>query len=110
MGLKVVVQVSDIENVQRALTSCKNLINEIPDAQVEVVFHQTAIRAVVRGGGFDDAIRELMSRGVTIVACRNSMRSSGIRDDELIENVKIVNAGVAEIVRRQAEGWTYLRL
>ncbi len=48
--------------------------------------------------------------GVTIVACRNSMRSRNITEDQLIDGVKIVNAGVAEIVRKQAEGWVYLKL
>lgn len=108
--LRVVVQVSDINNVDQALTSCNNLINEIPDAEVEVVFHQSAINAVVRGSTVEDRIRDLMRRGVTIVACRNSMRSRNITEDQLIDGVKIVNAGVAEIVRKQAEGWVYLKL
>ncbi|WP_054856546.1 DsrE family protein [Vulcanisaeta sp. JCM 16159] len=107
---RVVVQVSDINNIDQALTSCNNLINEIPDAVVEVVFHQSAISAVVRGSNVEDRIRDLMKRGVIVIACRNSMRSRNISEDQLIDGVKIVNAGVAEIVRKQAEGWAYLKL
>ncbi|GAB6944125.1 DsrE family protein [Vulcanisaeta sp. JCM 14467] len=107
---RVVVQVSDIDSVDQAITSCNNLINEMPDAEVEVVFHQSAINAVVKGSRVEERIKELMRRGVTVVACRNSMRSRNITEDQLIEGVKIVNAGVAEIVRRQAEGWYYLKL
>ena len=104
------MQVSDMDNVDQAITSCNNLINEMPDAEVEVVFHQSAINAVVKGSRVEERIKELMRRGVTVVACRNSMRSRNITEDQLIEGVRIVNAGVAEIVRRQAEGWYYLKL
>ncbi|WP_054853202.1 DsrE family protein [Vulcanisaeta distributa] len=109
--LRVVAQVSDINNIDQALTSCNNLINEIPDVVVEVVFHQSAISAVVKGSSVEGRIRDLMKRGgVIVVACRNSMRSRNIFEDQLIDGVKIVNAGVAEIVRKQAEGWAYLKL
>jgi intracellular sulfur oxidation DsrE/DsrF family protein len=108
--LKVVVQISDIDNAHQSITSCKNLINELSDAVVEVVFHQSAIKAVIKGGRFDDEIKELMKRGIIVAACRNSMRSEGIKDQDLIDGVVIVNAGVAEIVRRESEGWLYLRL
>ncbi len=108
--LRVVVQVSDINNIDQTLTSCNNLINEIPEAEVEVVFHQSAINAVIRDSSVESRIRDLMRRGVAIVACRNSMRSRNITEDRLIDGVKIVNAGVAEIVRKQAEGWVYLKL
>jgi Uncharacterized conserved protein len=108
--LKVVIQVSDINNVVQSLKSCRNLINEIPDAVVEVVFHQSAIGAVVKGSSFEDDIRDLISRGVIVVACRNSMRDRGIKESDLIDGVTIVNAGVAEIVKRENEGWAYLKL
>lgn len=108
--LKVIIQVSDINNVVQSLKSCRNLINEIPDAVVEVVFHQSAIGAVVKGSSFENDIKDLMSRGVIVVACRNSMRDRGIKESDLINGVTIVNAGVAEIVKRENEGWTYLKL
>jgi len=108
--LKVVIQVSDINNVVQSLKSCRNLINEIPDAVVEVVFHQSAIGAVVKGSSFEDDIKDLISRGVIVVACRNSMRDRGIKESDLIDGVTIVNAGVAEIVKRENEGWAYLKL
>ncbi len=82
------MQVSDINNIDQALTSCNNLINEIPDAVVEVVFHQSAISAVVKGSNVEGRIRNLMKRGVIVVACRNSMRSRDISEDQLIDGVK----------------------
>lgn len=110
MPLKVVVQVSDLNSVPQALKSCRNLLSEVPDAVVEIVFHQTAINALVKGKGFDDEIRGFVERGVVIAACRNSMRDRGIRIEDLVDGVTVVNSGVAEIVKKESEGWLYLRL
>jgi len=44
------------------------------------VFHQSAIKAGIKGGRFDDEIKELMKRGIIVAACRNSMRSEEIKD------------------------------
>ncbi len=107
---RVVVQVSDLDKVDGALISCRNLLDDMPDAEVEVVFHQSAIEALRRGTPREGGVRDLMARGASIVACRNSMRARNMGEDELIAGVSIVKAGVGEIVRRQAEGWIYLKL
>ncbi|MEM1568909.1 MAG: DsrE family protein [Thermofilaceae archaeon] len=107
---KVVVQVAEAERAEAALASCKNLINAMPDAEVEVVLHQSAVSAAVKGSGVEDAIRELISRGVKIAACGTALGKLGIDKSKLIEGVAVVDVGVAEIVKRQKEGWLYLRL
>ncbi len=110
MAMKVIVQVSDISNMTQSLKSIRNLLNEIPDLELEVVFHQSAITAVVKGNSFERDIEDLIKRGVIVAACRNSMRDRGIREEDLINGAVIVNAGVAEIVKKESEGWVYLKL
>ena len=107
---RVIIQVSDLDKVDGALVSCRNLLDDMPDAEVEVVFHQSAIEAVRKGTPREESVRDLMARGASVVACRNSMRTRNIGEEELITGVSIVRAGVGEIVRRQAEGWIYLKL
>ncbi|WP_291999903.1 DsrE family protein [Caldivirga sp.] len=107
---KVVAHVSDLEKVKAALISCRNLLNDVSDVQLEVVFNQTAVKALVKGSEYEDDINELIRMGVLIVACRNAMRLSNINEGELINGVVTVNAGVGEIVRKMADGWLYLRL
>lgn len=106
--MKVVVQISDKDKVHQSIKSVINLLNELKDEleEVEVVFHQSAIFATI-----DKNILEPLYRDkINIVACKNSMIAQKITDDMLAEKVKIVNSGVAEIVRKQKEGWIYLRL
>ncbi|MFP3211614.1 MAG: DsrE family protein [Thermocladium sp.] len=110
MGHRIIVQVSDADKVSNAIVSCRNLIDDMPDAEIEVVFHQSAIEATMRGTPVEPDVMDLMRRGIKVVACRNSMRARNINEEKLINGVSIVKAGVGEIVRRQAEGWIYLRL
>ena len=53
-------------------------------------------------------VEALMMYDVEFVACGNTMRTKKIEEDELIDGSEIVTAGVAEIVERVKEGWTYV--
>lgn len=107
--MKVVVQVSEKEKVNQAVKSVINLLNDLGEEleEVEVVFHQSAITATTD----EESIKPLLeNEKVNVMACRNSLISQGINEGSLAEGVKIVNSGVGEVVRRQKEGWIYLRL
>jgi len=41
--------------------------------------------------------------------CRNAIHLYEIPEEELVEERQIVPAGVSELVRRQAQGWAYIR-
>ncbi|ABW01962.1 DsrE family protein [Caldivirga maquilingensis] len=110
MNYRVVAQVSDLDKVKAALVSCRNLLEDLGNVQLEVVFNQMAVRALVKGSEYEGDVDELIKMGVLIVACRNAMRLNNINEGDLINGVAIVNAGVGEIVRKMADGWLYLRL
>ena len=50
-----------------------------------------------------------MKKQVRFCACANSLRSLGLRKEELLDFVEVVSAGVGEIVKKQAVGWAYIR-
>ena len=110
MTYRVIAQVSDLEKVKAALVSCRNLLEDLGDVQLEVVFNQTAVRALAKGSEYASDVNELIGMGVIVVACRNAMRLSNINEGDLISGVTTVNSGVGEIVRKMANGWLYLRL
>ncbi|AWR96414.1 sulfur reductase DrsE [Acidianus sulfidivorans JP7] len=107
---KVVVQVKDLDRVPQALKSILNLYNDLKDAEIEVVFHQSAIKALINGYSLQDDIADLIKKGIIIVGCLNSIKAQNIDANTLIPGIKIVKAGVGEIVRKQSEGWIYLSL
>ena len=47
--------------------------------------------------------------GVKVLACENTMRNMKLERDDMHPAVSYVPAGVTEIMKKQAEGWSYLR-
>lgn len=43
------------------------------------------------------------------MVCQNTMNQRNIKEDELIEEAEIVPAGIAEIVEKQEQGWSYIK-
>lgn len=53
-------------------------------------------------------VKALLLVDVEFVACGNTMKTKGIKKEELIEDVEIVTAGVAELVERSVDGWIHI--
>ena len=43
------------------------------------------------------------------MACENTMRNTKVQRDEMYGGIGYVDAGVVHIVKRQREGWAYVR-
>ena len=54
-------------------------------------------------------LRKLADGGVASVACETTMRKEKITKDQLLPFVTTVDSGVAEVVRKQEQGWSYIR-
>lgn len=47
--------------------------------------------------------------GVDFVACENSMHAQHLAREDLVEGLSFAAAGYVELMRRQQQGWAYLR-
>lgn len=55
-----------------------------------------------------DRIKSLLQYDVEFIACGNTMTATGHKTGELIAGVKVVTAGIPEIVERTLSGWVYV--
>ena len=77
---------------------------------IEVVVHGKALNFLVASKSHLVADIEAMTKqGVVFNACENTMNKYGIRKEMLIPTVSSVPSGVAELVVKQEEGWSYLK-
>lgn len=53
-------------------------------------------------------VKALMLGDVEFVACGNTMKTKKIKKEDLIADVEIVTAGVAELVERSVNGWIHI--
>lgn len=78
--------------------------------KIEVVVHGKALNFLVASKSHLVADVEAMTKlGVVFNACENTMNKYGIQKDMLIPVVGSVPSGVAELVIKQEEGWSYLK-
>lgn len=108
---RALFHLTEVEKTRAVLQAVRNLRAEMGDeVDVEVVAQGNGVRAFLLTGQYRDAIRQIKEQGVHFAACANSVRSMTFSRDDFPRSVDIVPSGVGEIVRRQSEGYAYLKL
>jgi intracellular sulfur oxidation DsrE/DsrF family protein len=99
------------EKEQGSLTrQLNNVLNYWPDATIEVVVHSGAIEFMMKEKSVaKEAILKSMERGVTFAVCRNTMKAHDVTEEDIISGAIFVPVGIAEIVLKQEEGYTYIK-
>lgn len=108
-GVVFHINEDSLEKQRGALSNLANLRADMPDVAVEVVALGKGIGFVLAEGPLAEEVAGLVPAGVRVAACRNTLKAMDIDDIGLIPGVTIVPAGVAEIVRRQQEGYSYYK-
>lgn len=102
------IKSADDEEINHLLSSANNVLKFYgpENVHMRIVAYYHGIRALLKKE-HDIARRvdALMQVDVEFVACGNTMRTKGIKEDELVDGVEIVTAGIVEMVERVKEGW-----
>ncbi len=103
---------NEFKNIDIIIRQIKNLKNALPDAIIEVVFTRSAVKALLKNYEKKETIREVIDSGIQVNACMNSLRGMKLTVDDVATciGVGVVETGVEEIVKKQAEGYSYLQL
>lgn len=110
---KIVIQISDNDPAKwnLALNNAKNLQEDVGAANVdiEIVAYGPGIAMLKLESPVGSRIADAMTDKVKVIACENTMRGQKLTKDDMLPAIHYVPAGVTEIMRRQSEGWAYLR-
>ncbi|MBU1689260.1 MAG: DsrE family protein [Gammaproteobacteria bacterium] len=110
---KVIFQVSDNEPQKWYLTlsNVKNvqLALGMKNVQIEVLAYGPGLDMVLLETEIAEKIDEAVRRGVKIVACENTMIGRKLSREDMYPSVGYVKTGVVELMKRQREGWAYIR-
>jgi len=111
--LKVVIQVSDADPKKwsLALNNAKNVQDEVGKANsvIEIVAYGPGIGMLKFESEVGARVKEAVESGIKIVACENTMHAQKLTRDDMLPEVGYVKAGVVELIRKQAEGYAYIR-
>lgn len=110
---KLVIQMSDADPARwnLALNNAKNVQEELGAAQVdiEIVAYGPGIGMLKLDSVANSRVAEASKAGINMVACENTMRNLKISKDDMNSVISYVPAGVVQLMRRQGEGWAYVR-
>lgn len=112
---KLLLQVSEdsVDKLNLALNNAKNaqLAFGPENIDVQIVVFGAGIQTLKYYAPFPipDKIKQATYSGVRIVVCENAMRTAKLRPSDMLQEVRYVPSGVAEIVEKATEGWTYVR-
>ena len=110
---KIVIQVSDNDPAKwnLALNNAKNLQDDVGAANVDIaiVAYGPGIGMLKLESPTGSRVADAMKANVRVVACENTMRAQKIAKDDMLPAISYVPAGVTEIMKKQGEGWAYLR-
>lgn len=110
---KVIFQMTSSDQAeQKALLNNLNNLKNLwgTDVQIHVVIHGPGIGMVMNEKtAFKEGIYKVLDRGVVFQACENTLKQKNIEKSEILERIEFVPSGLAEIITKQEQGWTYIK-
>ncbi|NJD88255.1 MAG: hypothetical protein FIB05_09590 [Betaproteobacteria bacterium] len=109
----VVIQVSDADPAKwnLALNNARNVQVDLgmDNVDVEIVAYGPGLPMLKADSSVAQRIASASAQGVSVLACENTMRNTKVERSQILPGVKFVDAGVVHIMKRQKEGWAYVR-
>lgn len=112
-GNRIVIQINEDDGKKwmAVLANIRNIQAELGKGNVAI-----AVVAIGSGLGMLAAdsvaandVQDAVATGVEFVACGNSMKAQHIDKADLADGVRVATAGYVELMKRQQQGWAYLR-
>ncbi len=110
---KVIFQVTDDDPQKWYLTlsNAKNVQQVLgkENVQIEVLVWGPGLGMVVLETEMANEIDEAVGRGVKIIACENTMIGRHLTRADMYPSISYVKTGVLHLMKRERQGWAYIR-
>lgn len=106
------LSVAGEEQWQGILTNVENLLKAFAGetCELEIVTHGKGLGLVLKTNqALSARLQSLASAGVAFAACQNTMQRMNVKPEDLFPFAIPVDAGVAEVLRKQEAGWSYIK-
>jgi len=110
---KVLLQVSDNDPAKwnLALNNARNIQQDLgkDNVDVEIVAYGPGLGMLKAESKVAGRLAQALDNNVGLMACENTMRNTKVKRDDMYGGISYVDAGVVHIMKRQREGWAYVR-
>ncbi len=104
---------ADADLPWKAWQSSLNLEAELPGTRIEIVVQGAAVASLIAAHPTAKRLVESIRSStvdVAVLACANALRAHHVDPSDLAEGIDVVPAGIAHLVIRQRDGWSYVRV
>jgi intracellular sulfur oxidation DsrE/DsrF family protein len=77
--------------------------------EIELVAYGPGVSMLKGDSSVKQRIGDALKAGVKINACQNTMHSQKLVPADMLPEIGYVPAGVVEVMRKQQQGWAYIR-
>lgn len=110
---KLVIQVSDNDPGKwgLALSNAQNVLHDLgaETVSLEIVVYGPGIGMLRKESPMAARIAAALKGGMQIVACENTLRAQQLTHADMLPDIGYVPAGVVELMKKQQEGYAYIR-
>ena len=110
---KVIFQVSDADPAKwnLALNNARNVQTELgkENVLVEIVAYGPGLGMLKADSKVEARLAQALDDSVGLIACENTMFNTKTTKAEMYSGISYVTAGVTHLMKRQREGWAYIR-
>jgi len=104
------VQSSDSLVYRSIMSQIGNLKKELPNTAIEILCHGPGIDFLrIEKSSYAKRIQALGFNDISMVACEFTMSQRKIKKSDIVPFASTVPYGIVELVRKQQEGWIYLK-
>ena len=110
---RLVIQVSDNDPAKwnLALNNAKNVQQDLGknNVQIEIVAYGPGLGMLKAESKVADRLAGALDDSIGLIACENTMTNTKVTRADMYDGIAYVKAGVTHIMKRQQEGWAYIR-
>ena len=77
--------------------------------EIEIVAYGPGVLMLKNDSSVKERVAEAVKAGARVNACQNTMRGMKLSPSEMQPEIGYVPSGVVEVMRKQQQGWAYVR-
>ena len=110
---RVIFQVSDNDPAKwnLALNNARNVQQDLgkDNVEIEIVAYGPGLGMLKAESPVAARLAAALDASVGLLACENTMQNTKVTRADMYGGIRYVQAGVTHLMKRQQEGWAYIR-
>lgn len=105
--MNVIFHLNETRRFDHCYANIINLMKEDEVDEIHLLINGEPVSLAVLGK--EKRINDLVEKGIMVSVCQNALNANNIAKDDLVKNVNVVPTGVFELMKRQEQGYSYIK-